>query len=148
MSAKEIPLTIRAAGPPDVAALARLAGQLGYPTTPEEAARRLAADREDSRHELLVAETNREVIGWISLAEEHSILHDPRVEILGLVVDEAHRGAAVGRKLIERAEQWARERGCRTILLRSNVIRERAHRFYERLGYGVVKTQKVFRKPL
>ncbi|MGO9640895.1 MAG: GNAT family N-acetyltransferase [Candidatus Acidiferrales bacterium] len=148
MNAQGIPLRIRAATPTDVPALARLAGQLGYPTTPEEAVHRIAADREDSRHELLVAETNSEVIGWMSLAEEHSILHEPRVEILGLVVDETHRGAAVGRKLIERAEQWARERGCKTILLRSNVVRERAHHFYERLGYGVVKTQKVFRKPL
>jgi hypothetical protein len=32
--------------------------------------------------------------------------------------------------------------------VRSNVIRERAHAFYERHGYIHFKTQKAFRKPL
>ena len=32
--------------------------------------------------------------------------------------------------------------------VRSNVIRERAHQFYERTGYEHYKTQKSFRKPL
>jgi GNAT superfamily N-acetyltransferase len=54
----------------------------------------------------------------------------------------------VGRLLVERGELWARERGLTTIGLHSNVIRERAHGFYLRLGYSVTKSQKVFRKPL
>jgi hypothetical protein len=32
--------------------------------------------------------------------------------------------------------------------VRSNVIRDRAHKFYERQGYEHYKTQKAFRKPL
>jgi hypothetical protein len=32
--------------------------------------------------------------------------------------------------------------------VRSNVVRERAHKFYERGGYEHYKTQKSFRKPL
>ncbi len=141
-------VTIRAATPADVSAVARLAGQLGYVATPEEVAGRLAAEREDSQHALLVAESGGAVIAWMGLAEERSILHEPRVEIMGLVVDEAHRGTAIGAKLVECAEQWARERGCRTVLVRSNVIRNRAHRFYERLGYTTMKSQKVFSKVL
>jgi GNAT superfamily N-acetyltransferase len=50
--------------------------------------------------------------------------------------------------LLARAERWAREKGCRAIGLRSNVIRDRAHAFYERHGYKHVKTQKSFRKDL
>ncbi len=148
MTTEATEVTIRAATPADVPAVARLAGQLGYAATPEEVAGRFAAEREDSRHALLVAESAGAVIAWMGLAEERSILHEPRVEILGLVVDEAHRSAAIGLKLVERAEQWARERGCRTVLVRSNVIRDRAHRFYERLGYTTVKSQKVFNKVL
>ncbi len=140
--------TVRTATLADVAALSRLAGQLGYAATPEEISRRLSAELEDSCHALLVAESGGVVIAWMGLAEERSFLNEPRVEIHGLVVDEAHRGAAIGAKLVERAEQWARERGCRAILIRSNVIRERAHRFYERLGYSTVKSQKVFSKVL
>jgi len=146
IEAREV--TIRAATLADVPAIARLAGQLGYAATPEEVADRLEAEWEDSRHALLVAESSGAVIAWMGLAEERSILHEPRVEILGLVVDEAHRGAAIGLKLVEGAEHWARERGCRTVLVRSNVIRNRAHRFYERLGHSTVKSQKVFSKVL
>jgi len=35
-----------------------------------------------------------------------------------------------------------------TMVVRSRVARERAHRFYEREGYALVKTSHVFEKPL
>jgi GNAT superfamily N-acetyltransferase len=54
----------------------------------------------------------------------------------------------VGRRLVERGEAWAREKGLNTIGVHSNVVRERAHSFYLRLGYAVTKSQKVFRKSL
>src|SRR6266550_2924266 len=40
------------------------------------------------------------------------------------------------------------KQGCKSMSVRSNVIRERAHKFYERNGYEHYKTQKSFRKPL
>ncbi len=49
---------------------------------------------------------------------------------------------------MERAEHWAREKGLRSIFLRSNIIRKDAHTFYQALGYSVVKTQYAFRKAL
>ena len=148
MNAEARQLTIRAATRADVAALSQLAAQLGYSATPEEISQRLAEEQKDTRHALLVAERGGTVIAWMGLSEERSFLHEPRVEIHGLVVDEAHRGVAIGAKLVERAEGWARERGCRLMLVRSNVIRDRAHGFYEKLGYTATKTQKVFNKLL
>ena len=73
---------------------------------------------------------------------------DPDAEIRGLVVDEEARSGGLGQKLVEAAESWARERGHNWMSVRSNVIRERTHRFYERLGYGRAKTQHKFRKRL
>jgi len=64
------------------------------------------------------------------------------------VVNSKFRSAGAGRLLVERGEEWARQRGLAVIGVRSNIIRERAHIFYERLGYTVTKTQKVFRKTL
>jgi len=55
-------------------------------------------------------------------------------------------GTSVGRLLMQQAEQWAREQGYSEVILRSNVIRARAHKFYESLGYTPIKSQKVFRK--
>ncbi len=56
--------------------------------------------------------------------------------------------AGAGAKLLQAAEEWARKRGCKGMNVRSNVIRERAHKFYEANGYEHYKTQKAFRKPL
>jgi GNAT superfamily N-acetyltransferase len=69
-----------------------------------------------------------------------------RAEVNGLIVAAGQRGAGAGAKLLEAAEEWARRHGCRGMNVRSNVIRERAHGFYERSGYEHYKTQKAFRK--
>jgi ribosomal protein S18 acetylase RimI-like enzyme len=140
---------VRAAKMEDVEAIARLAGELGYPATAADVRKRLDAIAGDPRHALFVAvDRTGTVVGWIQLSEERSVVVDPRAEITGLVVDSASRSLGVGRVLVERGENWARSRGLGTIGLRSNVIRERAHEFYVRLGYKVTKSQKVFRKSL
>ena len=60
----------------------------------------------------------------------------------------SHRSLGAGAKLLDAAEAWAREKKCTGMSVRSNVIRERAHAFYERQGYQHIKTQKAFRKSL
>ncbi len=49
---------------------------------------------------------------------------------------------------MEQAERWAKEKGCQAVYVRSNVVREGAHAFYERIGYVNIKLSKVFRKAL
>jgi len=73
---------------------------------------------------------------------------ETRAEIHGLIVGEDQRSLGAGALLLEAAEKWARPRGCTAMNVRSNVMRERAHKFYERQGYEHYKTQKAFRKPL
>ena len=68
--------------------------------------------------------------------------------MLTLVVREGRRGNGIGEQLMRYAEQWAAQRGAACVRLRSNVIRADAHRFYQRLGYRVVKTQLSFEKLL
>lgn len=143
------PVTVRVATPADAPQIARLSGQLGYPTTPEEAVQRLAQLEGDARHAIYVAESAPgQVVGWIHVEECRLIESDTRAEINGLVIEEGHRSRGTGRILMEHAEQWARARGCRTVVLRSNVIRARAHAFYAKLGYQILKTQKYFLKNL
>ena len=142
-------IEVRPAIARDVIAIARLAGELGYPSTAEQVRNRLTAIEGDPRHVTFVAAVaGDEVIGWIHLSEVHSPGSDPHAEITDLVVDSRFRGVGTGRLLVERGEQWARERGLGVVGVRSNVIRERAHVFYARLGYNVTKSQKVFRKKL
>ena len=49
---------------------------------------------------------------------------------------------------MEAGEAWARARGLKEMVLRSNVIRERAHAFYRRLGYEEQKRQVKLRRRL
>jgi len=140
---------IRAAQAPDHARMAELAGQLAYPSTPEEIARRLQGIKSSAEAAVFVAELDGgEIAGWIAVFVYRTVEADARAEVSGLVVDERFRSQRVGEHLLAHVEEWARENGCQAIGLRSNVIRERAHAFYERHDYTHVKTQKAFRKQL
>jgi ribosomal protein S18 acetylase RimI-like enzyme len=140
---------IRKMSAADAAAVARLATQLGYPATADEILRRF--DRISGRRDaaLLVAgRTGGNIVGWIHVQLTSLLESDDRAEIWGLVVDEAARGAGVGRRLVEAAEEWAAGRGIRVMVVRSNQVRVAAKGFYEHLGYVVTKTQNAFRKLL
>jgi GNAT superfamily N-acetyltransferase len=142
-------LTIRRAREGDAARLAELSGQLGYPTTRAEIAKRMDRLKRAQPNALFVAEkTKGEVIGWAHVSVTHLLEVGTRAELNGLVVEEGHRSVGAGAKLLEASEKWARKHACPVMSVRSNVIRERAHTFYERQGYEHYKTQKAFRKAL
>jgi ribosomal protein S18 acetylase RimI-like enzyme len=133
----------------DSPAVANLATQLGYASTAAQIGRRyeLMKDRPEAR--LLVAQdTDGSVIGWIHVQLMYLLESEPRAEILGLVVSETARGRGVGRLLVQTGEEWAAGLGMDLIVVRSNQIRIETRAFYEHLGYGVTKTQNVFRKVL
>jgi GNAT superfamily N-acetyltransferase len=88
------------------------------------------------------------LVGWLHVSVSNLLESDIRAEVNGLVVAEGQRSAGAGAKLLEAAEDWARRYGCLGMNVRSNVVRERAHGFYERNGYEHYKTQKAFRKAL
>lgn len=142
-------LKIRRAKSADVPRIAELAGQLGYPATSAQMRERLRGIKPASQHAVLVAETAEGgVIGWVHVSRQPLLEVEIRAEVNGLVIDERVRSAGAGARLLAAAEEWARKHGCKGMSVRSNVIRERAHKFYERKGYEHYKTQKSFRKPL
>ena len=59
-------------------------------------------------------------------------------------------GAAsgIGRALVDAAEKWAVAQKVSEVRVRSNVVRERARRFYESIGYRVTKISNTFDKKL
>lgn len=136
------------AGETDAGRIAALSGQLGYPAAEEDVLGRLRAIGQRPDHAVFVAEAAGRVVGWVHVYTVATMESPAHAEIGGLVVDEAHRGRGIGRALMQRAEAWARDAGLGMVRLRSNVIRAEAHDFYERIGYALVKTQKVFAKVL
>jgi GNAT superfamily N-acetyltransferase len=136
----------RSARPADAAQIAVLMAQLGYEVPPRDVAERLA--RIDSRREVFVATSAERIVGWTSVSVDESLVEGFSALIEGFVVDEKMRSRGIGQHLLRAAEDWARERGSLEIRVRSNVLRERAHRFYERAGYAKVKSQFLLRKSL
>jgi GNAT superfamily N-acetyltransferase len=141
-------LKIRRAKGTDARYLAALSGELGYPVTTAEMKRRLSRLKPAANNAVFVAETQGEVIGWVHVSVNYLMEVAVRAEVNGLVVSEKQRSNGAGARLLEAAEKWARGKRCVNMSVRSNVVRERAHAFYERHGYEHYKTQKAFRKPL
>jgi GNAT superfamily N-acetyltransferase len=142
-------LKIRRAKSADAPRMAELAGQLGYPATAAQIRGRLRGIEPASQNAVFVADSAKDgVIGWLHVSKEPLLEVEIRAEVNGLVVAEGQRSAGAGAQLLAAAENWARKNGCKSMSVRSNVIRERAHKFYERNGYEHYKTQKSFRKPL
>lgn len=141
---------IRPARPADAGALAPLTAQLGYPVEEAEQAERLAdllADPDDHAVLVVVDEADRP-IGWAHVERQRILEASRNAVLMGLVVDEEHRSTGVGSTLLRAAEEQALGWGCRTMVVRSRVSRERAHRFYAREGYRLWKTSHVFEKRL
>jgi len=130
----------------DASAAAELSGELGYPVSPEVMQQRIASLSAD--HVVYVACLDGEVVGWIDVSLTHHLQSDPRAEIGGLVVSSKVRSRGIGRVLVSRAEQWAVERGLKSVVVRSQIAREAAHNFYLREGYARTKTSAVFTKQL
>jgi len=142
-------IKVRLACAADADELVSLCEQLGYPSTLSEIKDRLARLDGNSENALFVSEDNNgRLTGFIGLSARPLIVCDLAVEVTALVVDRKARGKGVGKRLLEEADEWSRERGAKMITLRSNVIREEAHKFYLHLGYEIYKTSLAFRKKL
>lgn len=141
-------MTIRELTPDDAPAAAGLSAELGYPVSPVAMRERIGALSRQPDQIAYAACIADEIVGWIDLAIVRHLASEPRAEICGLVVTSDARSKGVGRLLVARAEEWALEHGVTEMLVRSQIKREDAHRFYLREGYLRTKTSAVFTKEL
>ena len=138
---------IRPALPGDAPAMAPLTTQLGYPVEAAQQGERLDPILASDDGAVLVAVDGAGTpIGWIHVQERRTLTAEPHALIAGMVVDEGHRSDGVGASLLAAAEAWARERSLPSVQVYSRVERERAHRFYERHGYDLVKSSRVLQR--
>lgn len=139
-------LLLRAMTQGDLPSLEPLLVQLGYDIARDEVARRLAAVREAPGHVLEVAEDGERLVGFIHFYARAAIEKPPEVIVQALVVEAGLRGGGIGRKLMQRAEDWAVANGYASVALGTQTRRDDAHAFYERLGYRVAATSHLMRK--
>jgi GNAT superfamily N-acetyltransferase len=142
-------LVVRKARSADAARIAELSGELGYPAAAKDISQRMRRLKAAAPNALFVAESPAAgIVGWAHVSVTHLVEQGTRAELNSLIVAEGQRSLGAGSKLLAVAEAWAREHGGPSMSVRSNVVRERAHAFYEREGYEHYKTQKAFRKNL
>ena len=79
---------------------------------------------------LWAAEADGRVVGMIA-----TIPHEDAWEICRVYVDPSLHGGGLGHRLLDVAEQYARDAGAVRLVLWSDTRFERAHRFYEKRGY-------------
>jgi ribosomal protein S18 acetylase RimI-like enzyme len=129
-------VTLRAARVSDAVALAALLGELRYPSTPEQAAERLARIAADPTTLAIVAEAEGEVAGLGALHVQNLVERDDLgCEVAALVVGKRFRRRGIGELLMRALEDEARARGGKSLVLNTAHRRADAHAFYEALGY-------------
>ncbi|MEU6132868.1 GNAT family N-acetyltransferase [Saccharopolyspora sp. NPDC047091] len=106
------------------------------PGDPAYAAAFAAIDA-DPNQLLAVADRAGEVVGTLQLTFIPGLSHAgaTRAQLEAVRVREDQRGRGLGAEMVRWAVEQARGRGARILQLTSNVSRERAHRFYARLGF-------------
>ena len=87
-------------------------------------------------HSHLVAESGGVVVGYVRLKPASPLPENAHVMyIAGIAVDEPARKQGAATRLLEAAERYATDRGCRKLSLRVLGTNEPAIRLYERLGF-------------
>ena len=126
---------IRAVKPGDAADLTKLIHYLGHEID-EKSVRKNIKALAKLKEEPLVATIDKKVVGLCGVHKTVTIHRDaPLGRITILVVDEKAHGLGLGRTLIDAAEQWCRQNGCKLIEVTSNDRRAEAHAFYRHMGY-------------
>ena len=137
-------ITIREMTADDAKAVNTLSNQLGYPLSIEQTLQNIHSVLQSKDHRAFVAEYENKIVGWIGASQAIMIEVIPHCEINGLVINQDHRGMGIGKLLIDKVKEWAKEKNNNKIGLHCNVKRTEAHLFYEHLGFAEIKQQKNF----
>ena len=101
----------------------------------EDFERIFLAQLEDGNYCCLVCRREGEPVAVLNLRFEEQLHHAGKIaEIMELAVDRRYRNRGLGREMLERAIELAKELGCMQIELACNQLRRDAHRFYLRAG--------------
>ena len=91
----------------------------------------------DPNNQVYVADVDGMVVGTFQLTFIRQLTYGGCLvaQVESVFVDPERRSSGVGAAMMQFARAEAERRGALRLQLTSNLQRERAHRFYERLGY-------------
>ncbi len=137
---------IRAAIAADCGVIAALCGQFGYSASSEQVQERLRSLAAHVQCAVVVGEEDARVVAFMQVSVHQTVESGAWAEIDGLVVDEGMRGRGIGAAMVVFAREWAAARGMGRVRVRTNEKRVRAHAFYERERFSLVKSQRVYER--
>ena len=140
-------IKIRKVSIDDVDTIVSLSKELGYEPQRSEIENKIHKFELSLAEEVFVAE-HEKVVGWMHISHVEPLESNPFVEIRGIVVTQDYRKKGIGTKLIQRAGEWAKEKSCKKIRIRTNVKREETRKYYKNLNFISKKTQEVFEKEI
>ena len=88
------------------------------------------------KQKLIVGIVKVNIVGFCSLTIKNSLWQAGNLGYIDeLVIDKSFRGQGIGKKLIYKITEIAKENRCKRIELDTAFHRKDAHRFYEKSGY-------------
>nr|MBA5588417.1 GNAT family N-acetyltransferase [Anaerobacillus isosaccharinicus]QOY38579.1 GNAT family N-acetyltransferase [Anaerobacillus isosaccharinicus] len=129
---------IREAKKQDIAGLAELMGELGYPTDFKEMEYRMSNILSNNNYQTYVYEEDGKLLGMIGMILCYRFeRNESYIRIVAFVVHSELRGKGIGSLLLEEAENWAKKQGANMMTLNSGNRTERndAHQYYFRRGF-------------
>lgn len=139
-------VTIRECQEQDCERIVDLNRCLGYEYSLEDTRKQLIKVLNRTGDKVFVAYIGDKAIGYIHVCDYECLYMDSLKDVMSLVVDEDYQGQGVGKALLTKAEEWARENGSKGVRLNSGMSRTGAHKFYERCGYYNRKDHKNYIK--
>lgn len=121
-------------------------GALGFTGATDEAIREIASEEFLKKRlaspniQMVVAEEEGRVIGFSSVRK----VEERKAELSGITVLERAKGRGIGTKLIRKAVEGARRRGFTSMLVKTEVVNDRAIGFYKKAGF--VESSKAVEK--
>jgi GNAT superfamily N-acetyltransferase len=102
---------------------------------------------ESEADKYICAELNDKIIGFCALSIVNNFWQEGYIAyVYAMVVDDSYRSNGIGTSLLEKASIIAKLRGCKKLELDSGFQREKAHKFYEKVGFE--KRAYLFSKDL
>jgi GNAT superfamily N-acetyltransferase len=88
-------------------------------------------------YQVFIAELDNEIVGTFALLIMENMAHlgTPSAVVEDVGVLPTLQGKGIGKLMMKYALKYAKEKGCYKMSLSSNLKREKAHQFYESLGF-------------
>lgn len=97
---------------------------------------------------IYVAEVEGAIVGYVHACNYTPLYSPPVKNIMSIAISKDYQRHGIGKVLLERIENWAKETEASTIRIISNGSGINAHEYYKNLGYEGGKLQLYFTKKL